>query len=140
MQVWAISDGDAMVTHRFSPLSLHRPPWLRATLIPLYLLGGEEKEALSHRLRQRREAKGAISAVPASMLTAICHMLRDGTSITTAAHRRLQLRWSPWFGQFGGLAKLGSGYRQAANFSVPVAQYASSGVRPASAECGRRVL
>jgi hypothetical protein len=51
-----------------------------------------------------------------------------------------RLRWSPWFRQFGSLAKLGSGYRQAANFSVPVAQYASSGVRPASAECGRRAL
>ena len=50
------------------------------------------------------------------------------------------LRWYPWFGQFGGLAKLGSGCYQAANFAVPVAQYASSGVRPASAECGRRVL
>src|SRR3954447_7462723 len=37
-------------------------------------------------------------------------------------------------------AKLGSGYRQAANFSVPVAQYVSSGVRPASAEGGRRAL
>ena len=50
------------------------------------------------------------------------------------------VRWSPWFGQFGGLAKLGSGYGQAANVSVPIAQYASSGVRPASAECGRRAL
>src|SRR3954468_13368094 len=50
------------------------------------------------------------------------------------------LRWSPWLRQFGGWAKLGSGYRQAANFSVPVAQYASSGVRPVSAECGRRAL
>jgi len=34
----------------------------------------------------------------------------------------LILRWSPWLRQFGGWAKLGSGYRQAANFSVPVAQ------------------
>jgi hypothetical protein len=50
------------------------------------------------------------------------------------------LRWSPSVGQFGGLDKLGSGCRQAANFSVPVALYASSGVRPASIEWGRRVL
>src|ERR1700759_4534929 len=42
-----------------------------------------------------------------------------------------KMRWYPWFGQFGGLAKLGSGCYQAANFSVPVARYASSGVRPA---------
>lgn len=39
-----------------------------------------------------------------------------------AASALFGLRWSPWFGQSGGLAKLGSGYRQAANFSVPVAQ------------------
>ena len=51
-----------------------------------------------------------------------------------------EVRWTPMAGQFGGLAKLGSGCCQAANFSVAVAQYASSGVRPASVECGRRVL
>src|SRR6185312_3022546 len=50
--------------------------------------------------------------------------------------RTITVRWPPWLGQFGGLAKLGSGYRQAANLSVPVAQYASSGVRPANVECG----
>src|SRR6201994_938766 len=50
------------------------------------------------------------------------------------------LRWIPMAGQFGGLAKLGSGCCQAANFSVAVAQYASSGVCPASVECGRRAL
>ena len=50
------------------------------------------------------------------------------------------VRWSPWLGQFGGLAKLGSDCCQAANVSVPVAQYASLGVRPASVECGRRAL
>src|SRR4051812_10468998 len=52
----------------------------------------------------------------------------------------LSVRWTPMAGQFGGLAKLGSGCCQAANFSVAVAQYASSGVRPASVECGRRAL
>jgi len=30
--------------------------------------------------------------------------------------------------------------KQAANFSVPISQYASSGVRPANVECGRRAL
>ena len=54
--------------------------------------------------------------------------------------RAIDVRWSPSVGQFGGLDKLGSGCRQAANFSVPVALYASSGVRPASIEWGRRVL
>jgi hypothetical protein len=49
-------------------------------------------------------------------------------------------RWTPPVGQFGGLVKLGFGCRQAANLSIPDAQYASSGVRPASLECGRRVL
>lgn len=50
------------------------------------------------------------------------------------------VRWPRLVGLFGGWVKLGSGCYQAANFSVPVAQYASSGVRPASAECGRRAL
>ena len=58
---------------------------------------------------------------------------------------------APWrtevarLGQFGGFAKLGSGSRQAANLVsssalVPIAPYASSGVRPFSPECGRRLL
>jgi len=38
------------------------------------------------------------------------------------------LRWSRIVGQFDGPVKLGSGCRQAANFSMPEAQYASSGV------------
>jgi hypothetical protein len=50
------------------------------------------------------------------------------------------LRWSRLIGQFGGLAKLGSGCRHAVSFIIPVALYASSGVRPANVECGRRVL
>ena len=43
-------------------------------------------------------------------------------------------RWSRLIGQFGGWDKLGSGCRQAANLSMPLAPYASSGVRPARAE------
>ena len=55
------------------------------------------------------------------------------------------VRWTPLVGQFGGFAKLGPGSCQAANFVVssppaPIAAYASSGVRPSSTECGRRVL
>ena len=55
------------------------------------------------------------------------------------------LRWPGFMGQFGGFAKLGSGSRQAANLVsssalVPIAPYASSGVRPFSPECGRRLL
>jgi hypothetical protein len=53
---------------------------------------------------------------------------------------KVELRWFRLIGQFGGWVKLGSGCCQAANFSVPVAQYASSGVRPANVECGRRAL
>jgi transposase len=85
-------------------------------------------------------------------------VLINGTTVTVkVAHVRLchsrmlfvraypretqeMVRWTRLVGQFGGWVKLGSGCYQAANFSVPVAQYASSGVRPASAECGRRAL
>ena len=64
----------------------------------------------------------------------------DGYSGSLLIRPALELRWSPWLGQFGGLAKLGSDCCQAANVSVPVAQYASLGVRPASVECGPRGL
>ncbi len=50
------------------------------------------------------------------------------------------LRWSPSVGQFDGLDRLGSGFRQAANLSIRFAPYASSGVCPAKELCGRRVL
>lgn len=52
----------------------------------------------------------------------------------------LYLRWSPSAGQFGGWDKLGSGSRQAASLFISPAPYASSGVRPARAEWGRRAL
>ncbi len=52
----------------------------------------------------------------------------------------LDLRWSRPVGQFGGPIKLGPGCRQAASLSIMPARYASSGVRPANVECGRRVL
>jgi hypothetical protein len=40
------------------------------------------------------------------------------------------VKWHPFAGQFGGFDKLGSGCCQAANLSISVAPYASSGVRP----------
>jgi hypothetical protein len=43
-------------------------------------------------------------------------------------------RWHPFVGQHGGLDKLGSGWCQAANLSISVVPYASSGVRPARVE------
>ena len=64
----------------------------------------------------------------------------DEKEIDVAALSAGVMRWSRLVGQFGGWVKLGSDCYQAANFFVPVAQYASSGVRPASAECGRRAL
>ena len=44
------------------------------------------------------------------------------------------LRWSRLVGQFGGVAKLGSGCCQAANLSLSGVLYASSGVHPARVE------
>jgi hypothetical protein len=50
------------------------------------------------------------------------------------------LRWSPSAGQFGGLDKLDPGCRQAANRVISSAPYASFGVCPAKALCGRPAL
>ena len=50
------------------------------------------------------------------------------------------LRWSPSVGQLGGLGKLGPGFRQAANLVTASTPYASSGVRPSRALCGRPAL
>ncbi len=47
---------------------------------------------------------------------------------------------APAVGQFDGLVKLGSICCHAASFVTPAVLYASSGVRPARVECGRRVL
>jgi len=51
------------------------------------------------------------------------------------------LRWSPFPGQICGFAKLGSGPCHAANL-IPTGApwWASAGVRPPSAECGRSAL
>jgi transposase len=58
-------------------------PWLKTTLIQCATTAARKKgsyfEALFHRIRARRGTKKAYGAVAASMLTAIYHMLRDGT-------------------------------------------------------------
>lgn len=57
--------------------------WLKTTLVQAawaaVRVKGSYLQAQFHRLRARRGAKKAIMAVAASMLTAIWHMLRDGT-------------------------------------------------------------
>jgi transposase len=58
-------------------------PWLKPLLIQCAWAAVRKKgsylQAQFHRLRARRGAKKAIGAVAASMLTAIYHMLKDGT-------------------------------------------------------------
>ena len=57
--------------------------WLKTTLVQAawaaIKVKGSYLQAQFHRLRARRGAKKAIIAVAASMLTAVWHMLRDGT-------------------------------------------------------------
>ena len=58
-------------------------PWLKTTLVQCAWAAARKKgsylQAQFHRLRSRRGAKKAIGAVAASILTAIYHMLNDGT-------------------------------------------------------------
>ena len=58
-------------------------PWLKTTLIQCAWAAARKKgsylQAQFHRLRARRGAKKAIGAVAASILTAIYHMLTNGT-------------------------------------------------------------
>lgn len=58
-------------------------PWLKTVLVQCALSAARTKDsyyrAQYHRLRARRGAKKAAIAVAASLLTAIYHMLRDGT-------------------------------------------------------------
>jgi len=57
-----------------------------------------------------------------------------GATLVYLADDGTFLRWPHLPGQFGGWAKLGSGCCQAANLSISVTPYASSGVRPARVE------
>lgn len=58
-------------------------PWLKTTLIQCAWAAARTKDsylqAQFHRIRSRRGAKKAIGAVAASILTAVYHMLKDGT-------------------------------------------------------------
>jgi len=58
-------------------------PWLKTTLVQCAWAAARKKssylQAQFHRLRARRGAKKAIGALAASILTAIYHMLSDGT-------------------------------------------------------------
>jgi len=58
-------------------------PWLKTTLVQCTWAASRRKDsylnAQYHRIRARRGPKKAIVAVAASILTAIYHMLRDGT-------------------------------------------------------------
>ena len=58
-------------------------PWLKVTLVQCAWAATRRKasylQAQFHRLRARRGPKKAICAVAASILTAVWHMLRDGT-------------------------------------------------------------
>jgi len=58
-------------------------PWLKTTLVQsahsAVRMKGTYFQALFHRIRSRRGVKKAIVAVAASSLTAIYHMLKDGT-------------------------------------------------------------
>jgi transposase len=58
-------------------------PWLKVALVPCAWAATRRKasylQAQFHRLRARRGPKKAICAVAASILTAVWHMLRDGT-------------------------------------------------------------
>jgi len=61
----------------------HGAPWLKTTLVQCAWAASRSKNsyahALFHRLRARRGARKAVCAVAASLLTAIYHMLKDGT-------------------------------------------------------------
>jgi transposase len=56
--------------------------WLKTTLVQCALAAAKKKDsylqAQFYRLKARRGPKKVIMAVVASMLTAICHMLKDG--------------------------------------------------------------
>ena len=58
-------------------------PWLKTTLVQCAWAASHKKESYLQsqfqRLRHRRGPKKAICAVAASILTAVYHMLRDGT-------------------------------------------------------------
>jgi hypothetical protein len=75
--------GDESAGRRRSTRLRRGAPWLKTALVQCAWAASRKKDgylrAQFQRLRQRRGPKKAIGAVAASMLTAIWHMLRDGT-------------------------------------------------------------
>lgn len=71
-------------------------PWLKTTLVQCAWAAVRDPtsylQAQFHRLRSRRGAKKAIIAVAASMLTAIHHMLTDGTDYHDLGHDHFDQR------------------------------------------------
>jgi len=88
-------------------------PWLKTALVQCAWAASRKKDgylrAQFQRLRQRRGPKKAVCAVAASMLTAIWHMLRDGTFYQDLGaghfHRRSPERQAQHLAQ--QIAKLG---------------------------------
>ena len=74
---------DESAGKRRSTRMRHGAPWLKTTLIQCSWAAARKKgsyiHAQFHRIRSRRGAKKAIGAVAASILTAIYHMLKNGT-------------------------------------------------------------
>jgi transposase len=74
---------DESAGKRRSTRMRHGAPWLKTTLIQCSWAAARKKgsyiQAQFHRIRSRRGAKKAIGAVAASILTAIYHMLKNGT-------------------------------------------------------------
>ena len=66
-----------------APRALVGSPWLKTTLVQCAWAAVRKKDSYLHtlfrRIKARRGPKKAIVAVAASILTAIYHMLKDGT-------------------------------------------------------------
>jgi len=71
-------------------------PWLKTTIVQCSWAAVRKKDSYSHaqflRLKARRGPKKAIMAVAASMLTAIYHMLKDGTLYQDLGSNHFQSR------------------------------------------------
>ncbi len=71
-------------------------PWLKTTLVQCSWAAARKKgsyiQAQFHRIRSRRGAKKAIGAVAASILTAIFHMLKNGTCYQDLGHDHFDRR------------------------------------------------
>jgi len=71
-------------------------PWLKTTLVQCAWAAARTPssyaQAQFHRLRSRRGAKKAVVAVAAAMLTAIYHMLKDGTAYHDLGHDHFERR------------------------------------------------